>query len=473
MQMAPQTEKPQHLSLRENLKRFWQLMTEPHISVNESGARRQVRLAMILALMGTVLSVVGLLVLAPAMASGAVQSNLLGFGLLAPGCLLAYMLCRTRFHNIGGILLGVSVALTAFGAAFGSEDPAVPLFAIIPMALVIGGIFLPVRGLIALTVFNVAGAFLLPLLQGNPISGLDFRNAGLLLAMGVLLIVVTLFRNSLDKTRLVELQMIWDLQRHQTELETQLAERNQAVELARQDAEAARRAMVTQVWQTVGHTRLNDAMRGEQDILTLAHNVIRHLCRYLDAPLGAIFVMEGEMLTLVGGYAYIPNPRLPEQFKVGEGLVGQAAQERQMITLNKIPQDYVLVTSGLGDSSPRSLVICPFIYADQVIGVVEIGALVDFTPVQLEFIQQAMENIGIAFGTAQTRARINALLKETQRQAEEMRAQEEELRAANEELEAQAESLRASEGRLRDKQAELEALNAELEEKAAALQPKR
>ena len=81
------------------------------------------------------------------------------------------------------------------------------------------------------------------------------------------------------------------------------AAKNEA-EKARKDAEAANRSLAAQMWQTTGQALLNDKMRGEQDVPTLASNVIQQLCKYLDAQVGALYVREDDVLKLAGTYAY-------------------------------------------------------------------------------------------------------------------------------------------------------------------------
>ncbi|MCI0420957.1 MAG: GAF domain-containing protein, partial [Acidobacteria bacterium] len=259
--------------------------------------------------------------------------------------------------------------------------------------------------------------------------------------------------------------------KEEAEIAKEKAEQARAeAEYARKDIEIANKALETQIWQTAGQALLNEQMRGEQDIPTLARNVIQQLCKYLNAQVGTLYVSEDHVLRLAGSYAYTRPENLPPQFQIGESLVGQAALEKQPIVISDVPADYIAVTSGLGAALPKRLMVAPFIYDGQVVGVVELGTLSEFGPAQMEFLQNALESIAITFITAQAHSRVNELLAETQQQAEELQAQEEELRTANEELEAQAESLRMSEAKLKLKQAELEEINTELEEKAEALE---
>jgi CheY-like chemotaxis protein/signal transduction histidine kinase len=297
--------------------------------------------------------------------------------------------------------------------------------------------------------------------QENRVGGLDENDANLLHSLANQ-VAVALFNARLfaQTTQAKEEAELAQAKAEQARAET---------EQARQAIEFANKTLEVQVWQTTGQTQLNDKMRGEQDVITLAHNVIHQLCHYLQAQIGGLYIVEDNTLTLLGSYAYA-SQQASRHFKLGEGVVGQVALEKRPILTANVPTDSFTISFGLGEILPRYIVVYPFLYEERVVGVIELGALTEFTAAQLEFLKTIQNNIAIAFNTVQTRARINELLVETQQQAEELQTQEEELRAANEELEAQTESLRASEAKLKTNQTQLEATNTELEEKAAALQ---
>ncbi len=249
----------------------------------------------------------------------------------------------------------------------------------------------------------------------------------------------------------------------------QTLQSKEEAEQAQKETEAAKQALEIQMWQTAGQAHLNDKLRGEQDISTLANNVIQQLCKYLNATMGTLYVSEDQKLQLAGSYAYTPSRLSAAQFHWGEGLIGQAALEKQPIVIDA-PSEHITVTSSLGDIHLKQLLVAPFVYDGQVGGVIELAGLAEFSPAQIEFLNKALENVAITFTTAQARHRVNELLFETQQQAETLQSQEEELRAANEELASQTESLLASEARLKAKQVELQEVNVKLEEKAEALQ---
>ncbi|MCA9981850.1 MAG: GAF domain-containing protein, partial [Anaerolineales bacterium] len=265
-----------------------------------------------------------------------------------------------------------------------------------------------------------------------------------------------------------------DLQMLSADLENQVAERTQNAEKALVEAEQTRREMEKRMWQIAGQAELAKRMRGEQDIPNLARNLIQHLCQYLTAPIGTLYLARPDgVLKLTGSYAHLHRAHMVTEFAPGEGIVGQAALEKQPIVLLDVPAGYLPLVSGLGTAVPKHIVVYPFLYQNNVVGVVELGLLQPLSDVAQSFLSTALESLAIAFITAQARAQVDELLVKTQHQAEELQAQEEELRAANEELSAQTDSLRLSEERLRQQQQELEQANAELEENTAVLSEQR
>lgn len=172
-------------------------------------------------------------------------------------------------------------------------------------------------------------------------------------------------------------------------------------EQARQAAEAANQALQAQIWLATGQAQLSQQLRLTQDIPTLADNVARQLCDYLAAPVGALYLLQDGVLVLAGAYAYQPPTDDFRQFALGEGLIGQAAQNQQVMTLHDLPDHYMTVLSGMGQMRPRYLVIAPFLYNRQVIGVIELGTLHEFSPAHLEFLKLTSEAIAMTFYTAQ------------------------------------------------------------------------
>ena len=226
----------------------------------------------------------------------------------------------------------------------------------------------------------------------------------------------------------------------------------------------------TRTWLLSGSAELNNRIRGEKETRELANEVVTHLVKYLKGQIGAFYLLKDSKLELTGSYAYQKRKSNTNQFSIGEGLVGQAALEKKSILFTKIPEDYVAIHSGLGDAIPQHVIVHPFLYEGDVIGVIEIGTAHEFSDLDLQFLDLISESVGIAFYTAESRAQLKFLLDQTQQQAEELESQQEELRQTNETLQEKTRLLEESESELKAQQEELQQANEELEEKANLLE---
>ncbi len=223
-------------------------------------------------------------------------------------------------------------------------------------------------------------------------------------------------------------------------------------------------------WSLSGTVQMNDKLRGEKPIPTLAEDVVTQLTQYLNALVGAFYIYENGLLELAGSYAFSFRKDNVTSFKPGEGLAGQVAREKKAIVFSEVPADYMRIQSGLGHTAPKNILVFPVLYNNELLGVIEIGSINTIAEHELLLISILAENIGVALNAAQASIKMKELLEETQRQAEELEAQQEELKQSNEELQEKTELLEKSEAELKAQQEELQQANEELEEKANLLE---
>ena len=223
-------------------------------------------------------------------------------------------------------------------------------------------------------------------------------------------------------------------------------------------------------WLLSGAAEINEAMQGEQEVAELSANIISKICNYIDARIGALFLVDErkKIFYLSGSYAYTSKSH--QTIKFDEGLIGQIAIERKAKLIQEIPQDYIKIKSALGETDPRYLFLVPIVFENRTIAVMELGFILKPQENKLKLISNIAENIGIALNSALAHLQLQELFEQTQQQAEELASQQEELRTTNEELVYKTEALQASEEELRVQQEELQQTNAELEEKAQQLE---
>ncbi|MEO3977792.1 HAMP domain-containing protein [Streptomyces sp. CAU 1734] len=238
------------------------------------------------------------------------------------------------------------------------------------------------------------------------------------------------------------------------------------------------RANQEQDWLKSNLARMSSLMQGHRDLSLVAELVMDELTPLVAAQYGAFYLADehagGTELTLVGWYGRPPGS-VTGRFGPGESLVGQAARSRRTIAADEVPGDYV-ISSGLGRTTPGSLIILPIVVEDQVLGVIELASFTPFTPVHRDFLDQLMETIGVNVNTIVANARTDELLGESQRltgelqaRSAELQVQQDELQRSNAELEEKAALLATQNHDIETKNQEIEQARQELETRAQQL----
>ncbi|MEG5172718.1 HAMP domain-containing protein [Microcoleus sp. B3-D7] len=228
-----------------------------------------------------------------------------------------------------------------------------------------------------------------------------------------------------------------------------------------------------QDWLKTNLAKFTRMLQGQRDLETVSKLILSELTPLVSAQHGVFFMMESvehdPFLKLLSTYAYRERKQLGNRFHLGEGLVGQCALEKERILLTEVPENYVKIGSGLGESTPLNVVVLPVLFEGQVTAVIELASFRRFSEIHLTFLDQLTESIAIVLNTIAASMRTEELLKQSQSLAEELQTQQKELTETNKRLEQQAQSLRASEELLKSQQEELQQTNEELEEQAELL----
>jgi HAMP domain-containing protein/CheY-like chemotaxis protein/signal transduction histidine kinase len=228
-----------------------------------------------------------------------------------------------------------------------------------------------------------------------------------------------------------------------------------------------------QDWLKTNLAKFTRLLQGQRDLITVSRTILSELAPLVSMQHGVFYLNESQdgepEMRLIASYAYTQRKHLANKFRAGEGLVGQAALERQSILLTEVPADYVRISSGLGESRPLNIVVLPVLFEGEVKAVIELASFYRFSEIHLTFLNQLTESIGIVLNTITATMRTEELLKQSQSLAVELQTRQQELTETNARLEQQARTLQASEERLRQQQEELQQTNEELEEKAELL----
>lgn len=203
-----------------------------------------------------------------------------------------------------------------------------------------------------------------------------------------------------------------------------------------------------QSWVQKSMTDISTMYQGMTDITELSQAFVTKLAPLLQATYGVVYLRRSQGTVVdyvkVAGYAIAEDGQAAASFRLGEGLIGQAALDKRLFLIDQLPEEHFKVTSGLGVSSPTNLLIAPIMFEDRVEAVVEFAALQPFLAQHLTLLDMLQDKFGSVISSVNGRMEVERLLGESQILTEELQAQSEELQAQSEELQMQQEQLKVT-----------------------------
>jgi len=246
-----------------------------------------------------------------------------------------------------------------------------------------------------------------------------------------------------------EFDVEFDSSGEKDEMGNALLEMREKLLLAKEEEKTRIQEEENRAWANNGLYELGEMLRQNTDnIEKLSHNVLTYIVNYTNSNQGGIFLADDSnnanpIFELTAAFAYDRKKYLTKSIPLGEGLVGTCAIEKETIYMDDIPDNYINITSGLGKSNPRSILLIPLKVKDKVYGILELASFNTYTDFMIKFLENAAESIASTFSISKINMITSELLEHSQQQQEEMRAQEEEMRQNMEELQTtQEEALR-------------------------------
>jgi putative methionine-R-sulfoxide reductase with GAF domain/HAMP domain-containing protein len=231
------------------------------------------------------------------------------------------------------------------------------------------------------------------------------------------------------------------------EMGNALLEMRAKLVLAKEEEKTRIQEEENRAWANKGLYELGEILRQNVDnIEELSHNVLTYIINYTDSNQGGIFLADDSnsanpIFELTAAYAYDRKKHMTKSIPLGEGLVGTCAIEKETIYMDDIPDNYVNITSGLGKSNPRSILLVPLKVKDRIYGVLELASFNKYNDFKIKFLEDAADSIASSFSISKINMITSELLEHSQQQQEEMRAQEEEMRQNMEELQTTQEEV--------------------------------
>lgn len=195
------------------------------------------------------------------------------------------------------------------------------------------------------------------------------------------------------------------------------------------------------IWIQTGITKLGEILQENyQDYRSLTEVTVKFLVKHLDIPQAAIFVSEYEgkflkNLNLSSAYAYDRMRNVKESFAPGESLVGRCAEEMKIITVTDIPDEYTVISSGLGREKPTFLMLLPLINDRRVQGVLELASFSKLPEHKVEFLEVSAERLAAEILNITNDLETAKILEQLEEQSKRMSEKEDEAKNVIKELE--------------------------------------
>lgn len=220
-----------------------------------------------------------------------------------------------------------------------------------------------------------------------------------------------------------------------------------------------------QYWLKSMVAEISTGYQGIEDIKALAHWFITKVTPMVNANYGVLYLKEEDVYVKTASYAGDGSDIGTAHIKLNEGLVGQCAAEQRIMVINHPPANYIKIQSGTGHASPAQIVIMPITYNGVTEGVLELAAFHEINELQMMFLQEVIDTLGVTISSIAGQMQVQRLLKEAQIFTEELQTQSEELQQQQEELTTLNEQLGDEFKLSEQKNKQLELLKKDLESK--------
>jgi PAS domain S-box-containing protein len=199
-------------------------------------------------------------------------------------------------------------------------------------------------------------------------------------------------------------------------------------------------------WTAEGLAKFSEILHQNNNSLEeLSYQFISNLVKYMNINQGGIFILKEEnnvkYFEQTACFAYNRKKYCERRIEWGDGLIGTCALEKESIFLTKIPNNYLTITSGLGDANPKCILIVPLKYNDEIQGVIELASFTILQKYEVFFVEKLAESIGATLYNVKMNMNTRLLLEQSQLQTTELAQKEEELKQNIEEIRAAQEKV--------------------------------
>ena len=187
-----------------------------------------------------------------------------------------------------------------------------------------------------------------------------------------------------------------------------------------------------QRWVKSNTSKLSGDLQGTTSLAEFGQRLLSSLVPLLGGGVAGFYILEeaGGRLRRIAGYGIAEESTHAEFVRVGQGLVGQCAQERKVVSLSNLPADYLRIGSGLGSASPVQVLALPLCSKEELLAVIEFAAFRELNAAEKSLLEEALPVLAMILEVLRRNLRTQELLTQTQEQARELTSQREQLKAS-------------------------------------------
>lgn len=267
-------------------------------------------------------------------------------------------------------------------------------------------------------------------------------------SIAALLFCMYLLQNKNLNADIKSKKLLKDIQTRNDEMKDQHAKLAETLE----DNKLANEAEEKRNWIAKGTSEIGDLLRGDIDDKFYQH-LVSEVVNFMKINQAGVYTVEEDEDQIAGEkyielkacYAFDRNKFLKKKIEIGQGLIGQCYLEKERLYLKEVPESYINITSGLGDATPRCILIVPLIHNEEVEGIIEIASFNEMEQHEIGFVEKLSETLAAYIANNRINLKTKHLLEQSQQQSEELKAQEEEMRQNMEEMQATQEEISGKE----------------------------
>jgi two-component system, sensor histidine kinase and response regulator len=192
------------------------------------------------------------------------------------------------------------------------------------------------------------------------------------------------------------------------------------------DLDSSNKELSAQITRAAFLTELGPKLQAAGSFEELAKKLLVGLSAYLPIGQGSLYRsdLDSNSLVLCAGYGRVADTSSPAQIRLGEGLLGQCAQDRRPMCLTQVSDSYMRVRSGLSEGLAAELRLFPVVNSTDLVGVLELMSLRSLTSDERMLVDAVLPLLALCMEVIERNNDAGLLLTETREQATALAAQQ-------------------------------------------------